>query len=43
MQKEYAQVLAQTIFPIMQNTSEESTCSIAQEFWSIFAREEHGI
>jgi len=36
-------LFATHINPILQNTQEESTCVVAMEFWSIFAREENNI
>ena len=43
IQSNYVMLFAAQINPILQNTAEESTCVVAMEFWSIFAREEGSI
>ena len=43
LQKEYAQVFARAIFPLMQNRNEENICVVAMQFWSVFAREQSNV
>ena len=43
MNQQYFEGFASIIDPILKNTSEESVCIVAMDFWSTFAKEERVI